>query len=249
MGRGKMCDWKSVHHAILVSLSTLRTKCRNVKWDPKSLTVHVFQHTFNIFRGQLQYVFICSFWTWVGKFDNTKHYNEVLSFVPSSWLYINFFIQIHRLPHKPWNLYHLMKGPRQRVNRLHNKCFFFFFKQQTRCHMLLKKPQQRGLDFTWAPWYLWHCQMGKCVGCSWNLRHTDFHRCPMPEPPAPTACCLGPVHYSWGTRCFCVARSPWQWRSQGAGERWTGSPHCLCKECLENKTACVYECMIGVCHW
>lgn len=117
--------------------------------------------------------------------------------------------------------------------------------------MCSKNSQQLGLNLTWAPWYLWRCQMGRFGGCSWNLRRTDFHRCPMPEPPAPTACCLGPAHYSWGTRCFCAARSPWQWRSQGAGERWTGSPRCLCKECLGDKAAviCGCESIIGVCHW
>lgn len=85
--------------------------------------------------------------------------------------------------------------------------------------------------------------MGIFVGYSWNLRRTDFHRYPMPEPPAPIACCLGPAHYSWGTRCFCACHSPWRWRSQGAGERWTGSPRCLCKECLRNKAVviCVWK--------
>lgn len=90
------------------------------------------------------------------------------------------------------------------------------------------------LRLTGAPLYLWHCQMGRYAWCSWNLRRRGFHRCPMPEPQVPAACYLGLDHYSWGTRCSCAARSPWQWRSQGAAERWTGSPHCLCKECLED---------------
>lgn len=72
----------------------------------------------------------------------------------------------------------------------------------------------------------------------------------MPEPLVPTACYLELARYSWGKRCFCAARSPLQWRLQGAGERWTGSPRCPCKECLGNKLAviCGYESIIDVCH-